>query len=104
APGDTLYAQVAYSKGNLSYVNSGYPSTFQGSANSIGGTTFNTYDAVTGPYGQLTLTPAYSAVLALTHYWVPTLRSSLVLGAEHIQYSGAIRQAAGFAAGSACIG
>ena len=88
APGDNLYAQVAYSKGNLSYVNSGYPSTFQGSANSIGGTTFNTYDAVTGPYGNLVLTPAYSGVLALTHYWVPTLRSSLVLGAEHIQVLG----------------
>ncbi|MFI5012139.1 MAG: porin, partial [Hyphomicrobiales bacterium] len=102
AAGDTLYAQAAYSKGNLSYANSGFPSTFQGSANSIGGTTFATYDAVVGPTGNLTMTPAYSALIALTHYWTPTLRSSLVLGGEWIKYSGAIRTAAGYAAGAAC--
>src|SRR6185295_6446066 len=28
SPGDTLYLQAAYSRGDLSYVNSGYTSTF----------------------------------------------------------------------------
>jgi Porin subfamily len=102
AAGDTLYLQAAYSRGNLSYVNSGFPSTFQGLANGIGGTTFATYDAVVGPFGHLTLTPAYSAVIAFTHYWTPTLRSSLVLGGEHVSYSNSIRNAAGVAQGTAC--
>jgi hypothetical protein len=102
AAGDTLYLQAAYSKGNISAVDSGFPSQYQGQAFNSQGTSFETYDAVVGPSGHLTLTPAYSGLVALTHYWTPTLRSSLVVGAVHVNYSGSIRTAAGFAQGVAC--
>ena len=102
AAGDTLYLQAAYSKGNLSYANSGFPGYYSGLANSIGGTTFSTYDAVVGPTGSLKLTPAYSALISYVHYWTPTIRSGLFGGFEHISYDGGIRAAAGFAAGAAC--
>jgi Porin subfamily len=102
AAGDTLYLQAAYSKGVLSYANSGYTPTWTGTANSIGATTFATYDGVVGPTGQLTLTPAYSGVISLLHYWTPTIRQGLFAGAEHVSYSGAIRIAAGYAQGAAC--
>jgi hypothetical protein len=102
AAGDTIYLQAAYSKGNLSYVDSGYPAMFTGTGDSFGGTTFSTYDAVVGPNGRMTLTPAYSALVSLEHYWTPTIRQGLFVGGEWVRYSNAIRTAAGFAAGSAC--
>jgi hypothetical protein len=102
AAGDTLYLQAAYSKGNISYVNSDFPSTFTGLANSIGGTTFATYDGVVGPTGRLTLTPAYSAMASYVHYWTPTIRQGLFGGLQHVSYSDSIRNAAGFAQGAAC--
>jgi hypothetical protein len=102
APGDTVYLQAAYSRGALSYVNSGYTSTFTGTANDIGSTTFVTYDGVVGPTGDLTLTPAYSGLVSVLHYWTPTVRSGVFAGAEHISSSGPIRAAAGFAQGAAC--
>jgi len=102
AAGDTLYLQTAYARGAIAYVDSGFARSFQGNANHFGGTTFATYDAVVGPSGRLTLTPAYSVLFSFLHYWTPTLRSGLFAGAEHITYSNAIRMAAGFAAGAAC--
>jgi len=100
--GDYVYLQAAYSKGNLSYVNSGFPSTWTGAAYNIFGTSFASYDAVTGPSGQLKLTPAWSALISYEHYWAPTIRQGLFAGAEHVDYGGSIRTAAGFAAGAAC--
>jgi hypothetical protein len=102
APGDTLWVQAAYSRGNLSYVSSGQTGTFTGTNYGVGGAQFSSYDAVLDPYGKLQLTPAYSGLVAFTHYWVPTLRSSIVGSFVHVNYSGAIRNAAGYAAGSAC--
>ncbi|SDR63370.1 Porin subfamily protein [Rhizobiales bacterium GAS113] len=104
ATGDTLYLQAAYSKGdtNRSYVNWSFPSAYHGLADTIGGTTFSTYDGVVGPSGHLTLTPAYSALFSFEHYWTPTIRQGLFVGGEHISYSGTIRTAAGYAAGAAC--
>jgi len=102
APGDTVYLQAAYTRGALSYVNSGYTPTFTGTANDIGATTFVTYDGVVGPSGGLTLTPAYSGLISILHYWMPTLRSGVFAGAEHVSYSAPIRTAAGFAQGAAC--
>jgi hypothetical protein len=102
AAGDTLYLQAAYANGAIAYVDSGFARSFQGNGNHFGGTTFATYDAVVGPSGRLTLTPAYSALMSLLHYWTPTLRSGFFAGAEYIGYSNPIRMAAGFAAGAAC--
>src|SRR4029079_11019661 len=102
APGDAVYLQAAYSRGDLSYVYSGYTSTFTGTANNIGGKTFSTYDAVVGPAGRLTPTRAYSALFAIVHYWTPDLRTGLFAGAAHIGYSGPIRIAAAVAGCAAC--
>ncbi|SDR38313.1 Porin subfamily protein [Rhizobiales bacterium GAS113] len=102
AAGDYLYLQAAYSKGNLSYANSGNPGSWQGLAYGIGGTTFASYDAVVGPTGHLTLTPAYSVMASLEHYWTPTIRQGVFAGAYHVEYSSAIRTAAGYAMGAAC--
>jgi len=102
AAGDYVYLQAAYSKGNLSYANSGNPSSFQGQAYGIGGTTFDSYDAVVGPAGHLTLTPAWTALVSYEHYWTPTIRQGLFAGAYHVDYSSSIRTAAGYAMGAAC--
>ncbi|MFI5010708.1 MAG: porin [Hyphomicrobiales bacterium] len=103
AAGDTLYLEAAYSKGDISYVNSGFPASWTGQAYSAGaGTSFSTYDAVIGPNGHMTLTPAYSGMISVEHYWTPTIRQGLFAGAVGIKYSGSIRTAAGFAAGAAC--
>jgi hypothetical protein len=102
SPGDAIYVQAAYARGDLSYVNSGYTSTFTGTANTIGATTFATYDAVVGPTGRLSLTRAYSALFAFVHYWTPSVRTGLFAGAEHVGYSGPIRAAAAVAGGAAC--
>jgi hypothetical protein len=102
AADDHLYLQAAYSKGNISYANSDFPSSWTGLANSIGGTTFATYDAVVGPTGHLTLTPAYTVMASYLHYWTPTIRQGIFGGLQHVSYSGSIRTAAGFAQGAAC--
>jgi hypothetical protein len=102
AAGDTLFLQAAYSRGELSYVDSGFPGGFTGQAYGLGGTTFSTYDAVVGPSGHATLTPAYSGLVSLEHYWTPTIRQGIFAGAVHVNYSGAIRMAAGVAQGAAC--
>jgi len=104
AAGDKLYVQAAYSKGNtnFSYMDYSFPSAFTGRAKAFGGTTFATYDGVVGPSGRLTLTPAFFASISVEHYWTPTIRQGFFVGREHIGYSGAIRTAAGFAAGAAC--
>jgi hypothetical protein len=102
AAGDTLYLQAAYSKGEISYVNSGWPGSY-----SAGGyvSTYDNmvaYDAVVGPSGRIRLTPAYSGIVSLEHYWTPTIRQGLFGGAAHFSYGQAVRTAAGFAAGTAC--
>ncbi|SED61543.1 Porin subfamily protein [Rhizobiales bacterium GAS188] len=102
ATGDHLYLQAAYSKGNISYADSDYGGIYIGQANSIGRTTFSTYDAVIGPTGRIKLTPATSAMASLVHYWTPTIRQGIFGGFAHIGYSRSIRAAAGFAAGAAC--
>ena len=103
AAGDYVYLEAAYSKGALAYADSGFPAYFTGAGYSDGGgTSFSTYDAVVGPSGHLTLTPAYSALISYEHYWTPTIRQGLFAGAVNVRYSGAIRTAAGFAAGAAC--
>ena len=79
--------------------NSGFPTSYTGQAYlQGGGTTTATYDAVVGPTGRMTLTPAYSAMVSYEHYWTPTIRQGLFAGAVDVRYSGAIRTAAGFAA------
>ena len=102
AAGDYVYLQAAYSKGNLSYANSGNPSSWQGSAYGIDRTTFVSYDAVVGPAGRITLTPAWSALISYEHYWTPTIRQGVFGGVYHVEYSSAIRSAAGFSLGAAC--
>jgi len=102
AAGDYVYLQAAYSKGNLSYVNTGYPSSWTGTAYTAWGTTMASYDAVVGPAGNIRLTPAWSALISYEHYWTPTIRQGIFGGAEHLDYGGNIRTAAGFAAGAAC--
>jgi hypothetical protein len=103
AQGDTLYLEAAYSKGAIAYADSGFPTSYTGLAyNQGGGTTTATYDAVVGPTGRVTLTPAWSAMASYEHYWWPTLRQGLFAGVVDVKYSGAIRTAAGFAAGAAC--
>ncbi|SED20609.1 Porin subfamily protein [Rhizobiales bacterium GAS191] len=102
AVGDYLYLEAAYTKGELSAVNSGPGVPFFGVGLGVGGTTFSSYDAVVGPTGHMTLTPAYSAIISFEHYWSPTLRSGFFGGAEHVNYNGSIRTAAGFAMGAAC--
>jgi hypothetical protein len=103
AEGDTLYLEAAYSRGNLSYADSGFPAYYIGQAYTQGGgTTTATYDAVVGPTGRVTLTPAYSAMISYEHYWTPTIRQGLFAGGVEVKYSGAIRTAAGFAEGAAC--
>jgi Porin subfamily len=102
--GDRLYLQAAYSKGNTnySYMDYSFPSAFTGTAKAFGGTTFSTYEGVVGPTGRLTLTPAFFASVSFQHYWTPTIHQGFFAGGEHVSYSGAIRTAAGFAAGAAC--
>jgi hypothetical protein len=103
APDDTLYVEAAYSKGNLAYADSGFPTTYIGQAYTQGGgTTTATYDAVVGPTGKVTLTPAYSTMVSYEHYWAPTFRQGLFAGAVDVKYSASIRTTAGFAAGAAC--
>jgi Porin subfamily len=102
AAGDTLYLQAAYSKGEIGYVDSGFPGSF-----SAGGfvATFDSmpaYDAVITPSGKLRLTPAWSAMASLEHYWTPTIRQGLFGGAAHYGYGSTMRSAAGFAAGVNC--
>jgi hypothetical protein len=104
AEGDTLYLEAAYSKGALAYADSGFPAYYTGQAYAQGnGTTTATYDAVVGPTGRATLTPAYSAMISLEHYWTPTIRQGIFAGGVDVRYSGSIRTAAGFAAGAACL-
>jgi hypothetical protein len=103
AAGDVLYLEAAYSRGDLAYADSGFPTSYTGLAYlQGGGTTTATYDAVVGPTGRITLTPAYSGMISYEHYWTPTIREGLFAGAVDVRYSGAIRRAAGFAAGAAC--
>ena len=100
--GDYLYLQAAYAKGEFSAVDSGFSAPFLSTGLGVGGTTFSAYDAVIGPGGKMTLTPAYSAMFSLEHYWNPTVRSGFFGGVAHINYSAAIRTAAGYATGAAC--
>ncbi|MBV9937563.1 MAG: porin [Acidobacteriaceae bacterium] len=100
--GDYLYLQAAYARGEFSAVDSGFSAPFLSTGLSVGGTTFSAYDAVLGPSGKVTLTPAYSAMFSLEHYWVPTLRSGFFGGVAHINYSPTIRRAEGYAEGAAC--
>jgi len=102
AAADHLWLQAAYSKGNLSYMNSGFPTRYTGTNLSLGDAIFSTYDAVVGPSGKATLTPAFSALAVYVHYWTPTIRQGLFGGLEHVSYAGSIKAAAGFAAGAAC--
>jgi hypothetical protein len=102
AAGDYVYLQGAYSKGVLSYANSGNPSSFQGSAYGIDRTTFNSYDAVVGPTGSIRLTPAWTALISYEHYWTPTIRQGIFAGVYHVEYSNATRTAAGYSFGAAC--
>jgi hypothetical protein len=102
AAGDHLYLEAAYSKGEISYVNSDYPGSY-----SAGGypSTFENllaYDAVVGPTGRMRLTPAWSALASLQHYWTPSIRQAFFGSVANISYGGSIRTAAGFAAGAAC--
>ncbi len=41
-------------------------------------------------------------MISYEHYWTPTVRQGLFAGAVDVKYSGAIRTAAGFAAGASC--
>ena len=100
--GDYVYLQAAYSKGSISYADSDYGAIFLGQANSIGGTSFSTYDAVVGPMGGAKLTPAFTAIVSYVHYWTPTIRQAVFAGSERVTYSGSIKTAAGFAQGAAC--
>jgi hypothetical protein len=102
ASGDYIYLQAAYSKGNISYVNSGFPGSYSAGAYSGTFLSFPAYDAVVGPAGRSTLTPAYSAVISYEHYWTPTIREGFFASGARFTYSSAIRNAAGFAAGTAC--
>jgi hypothetical protein len=102
AAGDYLYLQAAYSKGEISYVNSGYVGAFSASGYPITFDNLLAYDAVVGPTGRMRLTPAWSAMASLEHYWTPTIRQAVFGSVAHISYDSAIRTAAGFAAGAAC--
>ena len=102
AAGDTLYLQAAYARGATAYVDTGFPATFTGQAFGVQGTTFASYDAVVGPSGHMTLTPTYSGLISIEHYWTPTIRQGIFAGALHVNYSGAIRTAAAIAQGAAC--
>jgi hypothetical protein len=102
AAGDYVYLQAAYSKGSISYANSGWPGGYSAGAYASAYDPFFAYDAVITPSGQLKLTPAYSGMVSLEHYWTPTIRQGLFAGAARHSYSSAIRTAAGFAAGAAC--
>ena len=102
AAGDTLYLQAAYSKGEIGYTNSGFPGSFSATALSSGADELDAYDAVVGPSGNLRLTPAWSALASLEHYWTPTIREGLFGSVSHISYGSSIRTTAGFAAGTAC--
>ncbi|SEC39039.1 Porin subfamily protein [Rhizobiales bacterium GAS188] len=102
AAGDYFYAQAAYSKGSISYVDGGFPGSYSAGAFSTTYDAMPAYDAVVGPSGHITLTPAYSGLVSLEHYWTPTIRQGIFAGAVHYSYSGATRTAAGFAAGAAC--
>jgi hypothetical protein len=102
AADDHVYLQAAYSKGEISYVSSGYAGSY-----SAGGypSTFENllaYDAVVGPTGRMRLTPAWSAMISLEHYWTPNIRQALFGSVANISYGNSIRTAAGFAAGAAC--
>jgi hypothetical protein len=102
AAGDHLYLQAAYSKGEISYVNSGYVGAFSAGGYPISFDNFLAYDAVVGPTGSMHLTPAWSALASFQHYWTPTIRQALFGSVAHISYDSGIRTAAGFAAGAAC--
>jgi len=102
AAGDYLYLQAAYSKGVISYVNGGFPGSYSASALTSSYDELDAYDAVVGPTGHATLTPAWSVMASLEHYWTPTIRQGLFGSADRINYSSGIRNAAGFAAGVAC--
>src|SRR5581483_7675244 len=98
-----VYLEAAYSKGGISYVDSGFPGGYSaGGLSSTNWDSFLGYDAVVGPTGKMTLTPAYSALVSYEHYWTPTIRQAVFGTFAHIDYSGGIRTAAGFAAGAAC--
>jgi hypothetical protein len=101
AAGDHIYLQAAYSKGEISYVNSGYPGSY--SATAYAATQYDSllaYDAVVGPTGRMQLTPAWSALFSYEHYWTPTIRQALFGSVAHVSYSDSIRTAAGFAQGA----
>jgi hypothetical protein len=84
-------------------VNSGFPGAYSaGGMASTNWDSFNAYDAVVNPAGRIQLTPAYSAMASLEHYWTPTIRQGLFASAMHFGYGSSIRTAAGFAAGAAC--
>ncbi|SDR56726.1 Porin subfamily protein [Rhizobiales bacterium GAS191] len=102
AAGDYFYLQAAYSKGVISYVNGGFPGSYSAGAYAGSFESLPAYDAVVGPSGRITLTPAYSGLISYEHYWTPTIRQGLFASAAKISYSGAIRTAAGFAQGAAC--
>ena len=86
AEGDTLYLEAGYSKGGLAYVDSGFPAYYTGQAYlQGGGTSTATYDAVVGPTGHATLTPAYSAMVSYEHYWTPTIRQGLFAGGVDVR-------------------
>jgi hypothetical protein len=102
AAGDYVYLQAAYSKGEIGYVNSGWPGAYSAGGYPSTFDNFNAYDAVVGPTGRITLTPAYSGIVSYEHYWTPTIRQGLFAGAARFTYSDSIRSAAGHAAGAAC--
>jgi hypothetical protein len=100
--GDYVYLQAAYSKGNVSYADSGFPGSYSAAAYAGAFQSFPAYDAVIGPTGHATLTPAWSALISYEHYWTPTIREGFFGSVGSWTYSKQIRTAAGFAAGAAC--
>jgi hypothetical protein len=100
--GDYIYLQAAYSRGEIGYVNSGFPGYYSAAAYAYNFGGLFAYDAVVGPSGRVNLTPAYSAVVSFEHYWTPTIRQGIFASGAHFSYGDGIRTAAGFAGGVAC--
>jgi hypothetical protein len=100
--GDTLGAQVVYSKGASAYAAQG-----QGTFNIVKGGTFGAgfvTDAVFGGVGSpLELTTAWSVTAGAQHYWNQNWRTSLYGGYERVSYNDNATKTicAGLAAGGA---
>jgi len=104
SPGDDLWLEAAYSKGALTFTNSGYPGQGSGGGLNFGSSTLESYDGVMDATGRLKLTTSWSVMADYLHYWTPTIRQAVFGSYFRESFGSNVRSEAGFAEGAACPG